>query len=66
MIDYRLMEQQIHRAHVERNAYVGELIGNGILAAWSGAIRFAHDASAKMQAMIERPDQPKTLPPAYF
>ncbi len=66
MKDYRAIEIHIHRAHLENFALVGDVISSAIVSLWKGASRLTALIARKIKARIESPDQPKTLPPAYF
>jgi hypothetical protein len=66
MNEYRPIDLQIHRAHLENFALFGGLISSGIFALWSGTTRLVSYVLSKLKARIESPDQPTTLPPVYF
>ena len=66
MTDYRAIETLIQRARLERSASLGELIGNGIFAAWTGAKRLAIHASETVRKLVETPDEYSTALPRRF
>jgi len=66
MSDYRLIEMNIQRARLERSRVIGELIGNGIFALWSGTKRLTAIGSAKLRTLVETPDEYSTALPPHF
>ena len=66
MTDYRTIEMHIRRARLERSRVLGELVGNGIFAVWTGAKHVAANASAKLRNLVETPDDYSTALPPHF
>ena len=66
MIDYRPIEIHIRRARLERSAYLGEVIADGILATWSGMKQLATVVSAKVYELVRTPDTYSTSMPYRF
>lgn len=50
--DFAAIESHIRRAHVQRSAYLGELLGNALADAWISGQGFASDLKAGLQGAL--------------
>jgi len=66
MIDYRPIENHIRNARLQRSAIIGELLADGILAAWNGINRAATLIAAKARALAKPPKEYSTALPRHF
>ncbi len=66
MIDYRPIEIHIQRAGLQRSAWLAEHIADGILATWLGVKRIAAYAGAKINMLVQTPDNYSTALPRRF
>ncbi len=72
MNDFRLIENHIRAARLERSAFIGELIASGIFALWietkrlwTETKRLAAKASAKIDELVQSPDDHLTGLPHF-
>ncbi len=66
MIDYRPIENHIRNARLQRSAEIGELIANGIVAAWNGLNQAMTAAAAKARSLAKPPKEYTTALPRHF
>jgi hypothetical protein len=50
--EFNAIESHIRRAHLERSAYLGELLGNALADAWLASAAFAADLKAGLQGAV--------------
>jgi hypothetical protein len=50
--DFSAIESHIRRAHIQRSAYLGELLGNALADAWLAGSAFAADLKAGLQGAV--------------
>ncbi len=66
MIDYRPIENHIRQARLQRSAEIGELIADGIVAAWNVIDRAASQIAAKARNLAKPPKEYSTALPRHF
>ncbi|MBL8525007.1 MAG: hypothetical protein JNN20_15060 [Betaproteobacteria bacterium] len=66
MIDYRPIENHIRHARLQRSAEIGELIADGIVAAWNVIDRAASQIAAKARNLAKPPEEYSTALPRHF
>lgn len=64
-IDYLAIDALVRRAHRERSAALGELVGQGLVAAWAAIKRIARSTAGIAWAALQPPRNRKPLPHYY-
>ena len=64
-IDYLAIDELVRRAHHERSAALGELVGQGMVAAWAAIKRIAHGTGRVVLAALQPTSDRREVPHAY-